>query len=95
MDDKTRFSVLQTSYKLGDYIVRQGAGGDTFFIISQGRVSCFVSFSCFLVDCTMTIFPILSAQFILVPDHNRYSVPYNFSILEKSTYQNINVKSKH
>ena len=30
---------LQTSYKAGEYIVRQGAYGDTFFIISQGRVS--------------------------------------------------------
>ena len=31
---------LQTSYRVGEYIVRQGAGGDTFFIISKGRVSC-------------------------------------------------------
>ena len=31
---------FQTSYKEGEYIVRQGAGGDTFFIISKGRVSC-------------------------------------------------------
>ncbi len=30
---------FQTSYKEGEYIVRQGAGGDTFFIISKGRVS--------------------------------------------------------
>ena len=29
----------QTAYKEGEYIVRQGAGGDTFFIISKGRVS--------------------------------------------------------
>jgi len=28
----------ETSYRQGDYIVRQGAGGDTFFIISKGRV---------------------------------------------------------
>ena len=29
----------ETAYKEGEYIVRQGAGGDTFFIISKGRVS--------------------------------------------------------
>lgn len=28
----------ETSYKTGEYIVRQGAGGDTFFIIKKGRV---------------------------------------------------------
>merc|ERR1712141_474182 len=28
----------ESTYKPGDYIVRQGAYGDTFFIISQGRV---------------------------------------------------------
>lgn len=28
----------ETQYKEGEYIVRQGAGGDTFFIISKGRV---------------------------------------------------------
>lgn len=28
----------ETSYRVGEYIVRQGAGGDTFFIISKGRV---------------------------------------------------------
>merc|ERR1719150_405387 len=28
----------ETAYKEGEYIVRQGAGGDTFFIISKGRV---------------------------------------------------------
>merc|ERR1719365_12723 len=28
----------ETTYKEGDYIIRQGAVGDTFFIISQGRV---------------------------------------------------------
>lgn len=28
----------ETNYKEGEYIVRQGAGGDTFFIISKGRV---------------------------------------------------------
>ncbi|CAB4057516.1 PRKG1 [Lepeophtheirus salmonis] len=28
----------ECAYKDGDYIVRQGAGGDTFFIISRGRV---------------------------------------------------------
>ena len=33
------FFIFQTNYKAGDYIVRQGAYGDTFFIISQGRVS--------------------------------------------------------
>ena len=27
------------SYKEGEYIIRQGAVGDTFFIISRGRVS--------------------------------------------------------
>ena len=32
-------SSTQTAYKEGEYIVRQGAGGDTFFIISKGRVS--------------------------------------------------------
>lgn len=29
---------LQTFYNNGDYIVRQGARGDTFFIISRGQV---------------------------------------------------------
>lgn len=28
----------ETRYQQGDYIVRQGARGDTFFIISKGRV---------------------------------------------------------
>merc|ERR1719219_2724260 len=28
----------ETTYKEGDYIIRQGAMGDTFFIISKGRV---------------------------------------------------------
>lgn len=28
----------ETHYKQGDYIVRQGARGDTFFIISKGQV---------------------------------------------------------
>ena len=28
----------ETTYKPGEYIVRQGAGGDTFFIISKGSV---------------------------------------------------------
>lgn len=28
----------ETYYAAGDYIVRQGARGDTFFIISKGRV---------------------------------------------------------
>jgi len=28
----------ETTYKSGEYIVRQGAGGDTFFIIKRGRV---------------------------------------------------------
>lgn len=31
--------VLQTTYKYGEYIIRQGARGDTFFIISRGKVS--------------------------------------------------------
>ena len=35
----TLFFIFKTNYKAGDYIVRQGAYGDTFFIISQGRVS--------------------------------------------------------
>jgi cGMP-dependent protein kinase len=30
---------LQTFYNPGDYIIRQGARGDTFFIISKGQVS--------------------------------------------------------
>lgn len=30
---------LQMYYKVGDYIIRQGARGDTFFIISKGKVS--------------------------------------------------------
>jgi hypothetical protein len=30
---------LQTFYTPGDYIIRQGARGDTFFIISKGQVS--------------------------------------------------------
>jgi len=33
------FNVYQTSYENGEYIIRQGARGDTFFIISKGRVS--------------------------------------------------------
>lgn len=28
----------ETTYKEGEYIIRQGAMGDTFFIISKGRV---------------------------------------------------------
>lgn len=28
----------ETFYAYGDYIIRQGARGDTFFIISKGRV---------------------------------------------------------
>ena len=41
-----RFVCVQCYYNQGDYIIRQGARGDTFFIISKGRVS--VSFSlCF------------------------------------------------
>lgn len=28
----------QTHYSGGDYIIRQGATGDTFFIISEGQV---------------------------------------------------------
>lgn len=30
---------FQTFYNEGDYIIRQGARGDTFFIISKGKVS--------------------------------------------------------
>ena len=30
---------MQNNYKSGEYIVRQGAAGDTFFIIKKGRVS--------------------------------------------------------
>ena len=29
----------ETHYNEGEYIIRQGAMGDTFFIISKGRVS--------------------------------------------------------
>jgi hypothetical protein len=29
----------ETHYREGEYIIRQGAMGDTFFIISKGRVS--------------------------------------------------------
>lgn len=32
------FSLTQTFYNNGDYIIRQGARGDTFFIISRGQV---------------------------------------------------------
>lgn len=32
-------SLLQTHYENGEYIIRQGARGDTFFIISKGKVS--------------------------------------------------------
>ena len=28
----------EVTYKAGEYIVRQGAGGDTFFIIAKGSV---------------------------------------------------------
>ena len=31
--------LFQTFYRPGDYIIRQGARGDTFFIISKGQVS--------------------------------------------------------
>lgn len=31
-------SPLQTHYGDSDYIIRQGATGDTFFIISEGQV---------------------------------------------------------
>lgn len=34
----TQILRLQTFYNNGDYIVRQGARGDTFFIISRGQV---------------------------------------------------------
>lgn len=30
--------ILQTHYEDGEYIIRQGARGDTFFIISKGKV---------------------------------------------------------
>lgn len=33
------FFFLQTHYESGEYIIRQGARGDTFFIISKGKVS--------------------------------------------------------
>ncbi|CAL1280731.1 unnamed protein product [Larinioides sclopetarius] len=33
----------ETSYKYGDYIIRQGARGDTFYIISRGRVKVTIS----------------------------------------------------
>ena len=29
----------ETTYKAGEYIIRQGAGGNTFFIISKGFAS--------------------------------------------------------
>ena len=29
----------ETTYKAGEYIVREGAGGDTFFIICKGSVN--------------------------------------------------------
>lgn len=32
-------SIFQTHYENGEYIIRQGARGDTFFIISKGTVS--------------------------------------------------------
>lgn len=32
-------SIFQTHYENGEYIIRQGARGDTFFIISKGKVS--------------------------------------------------------
>lgn len=31
--------LFQTFYNAGDYIIRQGARGDTFFIINKGKVS--------------------------------------------------------
>lgn len=33
------FLSLQTHYGDGEYIIRQGARGDTFFIISKGKVT--------------------------------------------------------
>ncbi|GFW52486.1 hypothetical protein TNCV_404141 [Trichonephila clavipes] len=33
----------ETTYKYGDYIIRQGARGDTFYIISRGRVKVTIS----------------------------------------------------
>lgn len=33
------FFYFQTHYENGEYIIRQGARGDTFFIISKGKVS--------------------------------------------------------
>ncbi len=35
------FLVSQTHYSDGEYIIRQGARGDTFFIISKGKVRSF------------------------------------------------------
>ena len=32
------FFIFQTIYQKGDYIVRQGTHGDTFYIISEGQV---------------------------------------------------------
>lgn len=36
---------FQTFYNAGDYIIRQGARGDTFFIINKGKVSRYVDIS--------------------------------------------------
>jgi cGMP-dependent protein kinase len=44
---------LQTFYNPGDYIIRQGARGDTFFIISKGQVSVEVKQSHKLYDCNL------------------------------------------
>lgn len=45
---------VQTHYDDGEYIIRQGARGDTFFIISMGRVgppsSSSAMTSCFLIS---------------------------------------------
>lgn len=35
---------VQTHYDDGEYIIRQGARGDTFFIISKGKVSLLSSY---------------------------------------------------
>ena len=38
LQNRTNCIAFQNTYKAGEYIVRQGAAGDTFFIIKRGRV---------------------------------------------------------